>query len=128
MPAGRKGAYGCKSLAWGLGGRLRPGRRAPAGALWPGQGRLTMLARVFNQGNSRPMGSSVHGHLSVHSQHGRGGGGGDLGALVEYLPGVSVFGEQAQRGFLGRTGPPAPRAEMRECSRAQGPSAMVPAW
>lgn len=86
-----------------------------------------MLARVFNQGNSKPMGSSVHRHLSVHSQHGRGWGG-DLGALGEYLPGVSVFGEQAQRGSLGRTGQPAPRAEMRECSRAQGPSAMVLAW
>lgn len=74
VPAGRKGAHGCKSLARGLRGRLRPGRRAWAGVLWPGQGCLSTLACVFNQGNSRPMGSSVHGHLSVHSQHGWGVG------------------------------------------------------
>ena len=74
VPAGRKGAHGCKSLARGLRGRLRLGRRAWAGALWPGQGCLSTLAHVFNQGNSRPMGSSVHGHLSVHSQHGCGVG------------------------------------------------------
>lgn len=49
-------------------GGLGPGRCGP------GQGCLSTLARVFNQGNSRPMGSSVHGHLSVHSQHGWGVG------------------------------------------------------
>lgn len=55
-------------------------------------------------------------------------GWGDPGALGEYLPGASVFGEQAQRGSPGKMGQTAPRAKTRECSRAQGPSAMVPAW
>lgn len=45
-----------------------------------------------------------------------------MGALGEYLPGFLYLENKSQRGSLGeRTGQPAPQAEMRECSRAQGP-------